>query len=480
MSHSMNRRKFLQLSGFTAAGTMLAACVAPTAPAAEPAAESEEAAPMAEEITIQYVHLSNTEQDMWHGVLKDDFEASTDYKVELIPSGWPVRETVLPLLAAGTPPDCAHAASFGYPQFYIDGTYLNLDDIFDASGYTRDMFAPGDLDSVSFNGQLMEMPIAGSNPSQMLMYRKDFYDEAGLPYPEELKNWGIWEDMLAESAELVQTDDAGNVTRWGLDLLNPNWSGDWMLGAILDMGQHWWDAENQEFQLTADKTIEAVQRFYLDPVFKFGVSFSEETRPEVARNDRLSEGVAAISLLESALRRAKQQENMEMYELIGWSEQPGLAPGVHHTATVGPGGIGIISAAPQAHLPASSKFIFTQFKDETQRRYMDIFGTNTAILGWAGQDPYVQSLLADGEPLALFGAAKRAQYAEGLNNFYGWAWGDFGNAYFMDNRELQQELLGGTIWSGTVTAAQLCEAWQDVATKGMMEFKQSAGIEVIT
>ena len=67
-----------------------------------------------------------------------------------------------------------------------------------------------------------------------------------------------------------------------------------------------------------------------------------------------------------------------------------------------------------------------------------------------------------------------------MNNFYGWAWGDFGNAYFMDNRELQQELLGGTIWSGTVTATQLCEAWQEVATKGMMEFKESAGIEMIT
>ena len=50
----------------------------------------------------------------------------------------------------------------------------------------------------------------------------------------------------------------------------------------------------------------------------------------------------------------------------------------------------------------------------------------------------------------------------------------------MDNRELQQELLGGTIWSGTVTATQLCEAWQEVATKGMMEFKESAGIEMIT
>ena len=32
MSHRMNRRKFLQLSGVTAAGAMLAACVAPAAP----------------------------------------------------------------------------------------------------------------------------------------------------------------------------------------------------------------------------------------------------------------------------------------------------------------------------------------------------------------------------------------------------------------------------------------------------------------
>ena len=108
----------------------------------------------------------------------------TGHGATLQEAQWPIRDTVIPAIAAGTPPDVVHDMGKMSGALYIEGAYLTLNDLVDAAPFSPDDFIAADIDSLTFFGDIKKIPFWHNTvPIAVLAYRKDFVDEAGLSQP---------------------------------------------------------------------------------------------------------------------------------------------------------------------------------------------------------------------------------------------------------------------------------------------------------
>jgi multiple sugar transport system substrate-binding protein len=110
------------------------------------------------------------------------FEAETGIAVEVIPvteSDLGTRTTAA--FAAGDLPDVIyHTLQYALP--WAEAGILDTEaatEVIDALG--RDTFAPGALEMAAFDGDVASVPVDGW--TQMIIYRKDLFDDAGLAPP---------------------------------------------------------------------------------------------------------------------------------------------------------------------------------------------------------------------------------------------------------------------------------------------------------
>ena len=224
MSLKLSRRDFLKTSSLLASGTALAACApaatqAPAQPAAAATEPPKATAPAAgkKKLVFNSYTWSGYEAAM-RQVIDDWAKTKNDVEFEgqFVPQDdyWTKVQTQV---ASGTPPD-AGIADYGRLVSYAkNGTLLSVDEYVKAAKYPVDKMFPGasaqyrwakgEFDSGNPSGEYYGLP--SDAQSQIFVYNKKMFDEAGVAYPTD--NW-TWDDMLAAAKKITKPD----LNKWGM------------------------------------------------------------------------------------------------------------------------------------------------------------------------------------------------------------------------------------------------------------------------
>jgi ABC-type glycerol-3-phosphate transport system substrate-binding protein len=172
-SKRMSRRDFLRVSAMSTAGMLAAACVQP-APVAQEVVEEAPAMPEAMEFTL--LSLDGVGWNEANTVLIEAFEEKTGHKGKLWGAGWPIRNSTLPAIAAGTPPDVFHDMPGQISHLYADGTVLNLNSLMEKSPWNPEDLSPLDMQACTWFGKIKQMPLWHDLSGQSFyVYRTDFF-----------------------------------------------------------------------------------------------------------------------------------------------------------------------------------------------------------------------------------------------------------------------------------------------------------------
>ncbi len=482
----VSRRQFLQLGAAATGAIALAACAAP-APAPADTADTgaaDEGDAMEEALDLTLLSLKGTGWPEFNNLIVDTFMEQTGHNGTLQEAQWPIRETLIPAIAAGTPPDVVHDMGKMSAALYIEGAYLTLNDLVDAAPFSMDDFISADAQALTFFGDVKKIPFWHNGvPNGFFIYRKDFLDEAGISHPPTHDAFESHTELWEWVSKLQVQDASGNITRWGWDHIGPGWSGFPALGGILDQGSHWWDEGSAQFTLNTQELVNTIQTLYMDPVYTYGISYDRANTPEVPRNERLFEGVVAAQHFTWPILIAYDSDMHDMVDLIGFSEMPGMAPGSHEYGYEGTWGAGIVATSPPENHAAAFELASMQLQPEIARAIMTIAGPPSALNSF-GDDPWLDELAAKDNS----GAVSVANYRRDIKyppTFSGWDWMDGDMMHWIEARcgsryggeERCSEGGVGHIFDGRITPQQLAEEWQSEATRVRAELREAAGLE---
>ena len=323
---NVSRRQFLTIAMAAGGGALAAACVPAAAPMPgdEAASESVEA-PAMEAMELKLTTLGGVGWPEAMEILAAEHEERTGNKVVLDLVNWPLLDTVLPALAAGEPPDVYHDHSTKFFKMFSESTVLTLDPYVEAGDWSPDDLSPMDMQAHTWvDGSIKGVPLwTDLSTGHFFAYREDYFDEAGIPRPTSHGGFDSYDHLWDVAQKLTQTDASGNVTRWG-------WSSDIayvgfrILNLVLDLGGHWWDEGKQEFKLTSDEVIEALDTYLIEPI-RLGAAYDEDQAPEQSRNEQLPEGVAAMSSSTFSIRTA-EDSHPDVAEVMAHAEAPLSTP----------------------------------------------------------------------------------------------------------------------------------------------------------
>jgi multiple sugar transport system substrate-binding protein len=252
----LSRRDFLRLSSVGVGVLGLAACVAPAAPGAAPAAaDGEGAAPAPEAVTISHavwggvveLEVMNNTADAFH-------EEFPDITVEIIQFPSDYGPKVDAMMVAGEGPD---AMQVSVEEYAPRGALLNLQPYIDQDAeFNIEDIYPALLNGLTYQGDLYKLPY-GAGP-QVMYWNVDFFEQAGLTSPNDLNASGEWnwETFHEAATQLTRTDDAGNQV-WGYFVYNTR---DEPMYWAYKNGAQLFNEQVTESYLDAPESVEAVQR----------------------------------------------------------------------------------------------------------------------------------------------------------------------------------------------------------------------------
>lgn len=121
------------------------------------------------------------------------------------------RERILTSMAAGAPPDVFLLDNIDVPAFTDRGLALDLAPYLPRLGVDVARYNPTVLGIFTRGRAVYALP-KGYTP-MVVVYNKDLFDRAGLPYPSD--DW-TWDDFLRVAKALTRdTDGDGRVDQWG-------------------------------------------------------------------------------------------------------------------------------------------------------------------------------------------------------------------------------------------------------------------------
>ncbi|NDL55918.1 ABC transporter substrate-binding protein [Phytoactinopolyspora mesophila] len=153
-------------------------------------------------------------------------------------------------VAAGDPPAVALNAPAGFAERGLLAAldpYIEADPDVDLDDFVDAFVEPG-----IFDEQLYELPMFGT--TQVMYYRHDFFDDAGIDPAEALSTW----ENLAEAAEQLTERDNGNVTRYGWE---PMYGEANMIDAVLSRGGQIISDDGTEVLIDDDVWVETWDAF---------------------------------------------------------------------------------------------------------------------------------------------------------------------------------------------------------------------------
>ncbi len=212
MANTLSRRRFLQISGLSAAG-LLAACAAPEAPATDAAMPAEGAAPAAERIEIEFMNWWGSHREaLMDEVIANFHDMNSAVQVNNSVQPWDGRaERAATAVASNNPPALIMTQRVETYQFAHENLIVPIDDYVQASGIDPDaIFYSGEINNQRWQGQLYSFPLptGGGNTGQYF-YNKTVFAAAGLD-PESPPT--TWQEMDEANRAITEKDDLGLIT----------------------------------------------------------------------------------------------------------------------------------------------------------------------------------------------------------------------------------------------------------------------------
>ena len=213
--HRFSRRHFLKTSALATAGVALAACV-PT-PAGAPQEGGQAAAPGSAPVHINFFNRGGEYVFQTMDLQIAEFKkVHPEYEFELNEvAGYSHQEALLNMLAAGNGPDCwfdsvrttGMLARKGVVEPIDD--YLEAETSFDPANFTENTFS-----CQTFDGKIWGIP--WDSGALLIMYNKDLFDEAGVPYPAA-NTWLTWDEIIELGKQLTFDLDGNTPNDPGFD-----------------------------------------------------------------------------------------------------------------------------------------------------------------------------------------------------------------------------------------------------------------------
>ena len=409
--------------------------------------------------------------DVWGNFTKaqtDLYEERTGHKFFIQQAGDVEAE-----IAAGTPPDVFHTMTHqAYPTLVGMGQILELNDALIAAGFGQDDLARAAWEMIDFFslGKIYGMPLfLGASSVWHGIYRKDFFDEAGIPLIEDgSKPWETYEDMMEVAKELVKRDASGEVVQWGFELA---WGYVAVIAGMWDRGLDTWDPDKKQFTLDQPGIVDVIQTMLFDPIWTHGVS-PNEAQGVLAWND-IRNGLVAIEAIDYPLIAAIESgsdEDAEFAEVVGYFELPGMAPGKHGVAQGGTWISCVPSSIQDAHKKAATEFTALILETEMARMTLNIIHAGSSLKEFRYDPVFNIDRLKDKAAEARANEWVFAVTSD-ESRHWGWHWG----------QQIEgSQWLGGQVaraQSGEATAEQLAAEWQENAQLARDEFFESTGME---
>lgn len=221
MSTQLSRRRFLQMTGTSVAGLMLAACTA-----APPGASTGSTGGAAATGEKQQLIFSSYTWSGYEAAMKTVIEAWNQEHPEVEVQGQYIPEDYWTKLqtqiAGGTPPDVG-IADYGRMITYAkSGILLAIDDYLAVDDFSLEKLLPaavaqyrwqeGDFDSGGEGGKMYGLP--SDAQCQIFAYNKTMFENAGVALPTD--DW-TWDDVVAAGQAITKPDQ--NI--WGMQMISP-------------------------------------------------------------------------------------------------------------------------------------------------------------------------------------------------------------------------------------------------------------------
>ncbi len=307
----------------------------------------------AQERVIQVWHTepNPATKAVMDGIIADFIEMHPDVRIEHEAVSWGDLDLKLQAaLAAGAPPTLAQAQTYVERSLAAKGMLMPLNEVFDSIG-RDDIFDVIDFIHTYEDGN--SYGISHAVGADTIIYRKDFYRDAGLDPSTAPATWAEWLDQL--EALTVDTDGDGRIDRYGLGLAGPSF--------FINEDLYMWVGSNggRLFEENGRPT------FTEEPVIQT-LEFWKELGECCLSPDWLSQ-----SYLDTFANLATGQ----VASILGWGRGTGYfeqyAPDV-----VAAGDIGVFDSKPAGPSGEPGKFV-TQFDNESWIVFKDAANPDVAI-----------------------------------------------------------------------------------------------------
>lgn len=313
----MSRRQFLRMSAMTAAGAALVACAAPapqSGAGGEAPAESNELsfwmwntfAPPADEVLQEKV-LAWGEAN---GVTVDISRDSDSNQ----------QQKVMPALEAGTLPDVILVGAGPAELMRNSGGTTDITDTMKEIGDAHGGWQTNTESYVTREGEVGFMPYSIDTP--MLIYRRDWMEEAGIEVPEGQWSWDQTRD-IAKQIEDWTAEQGDAKIGWGFGVTNYQHDA-WCLDMFRNMEADVWDETGERIILADEKSAEATNALnYAKEAWDMGLFPDDAAAWDTASNNKFFQEDQGFLVINAASIYVWAQENRpELAEAIGLSPKP--------------------------------------------------------------------------------------------------------------------------------------------------------------
>ena len=285
----LNRRAFLKTAGTVTGASLLAACVAPAAPAQEEMASEESEAPMAEEGSVAMWSMSFPPHEWMMGAAIEVFQEAGErgFTLDYQPQPGQYSAKLRAAMSADEAPDIFVMHGTALLELALAGHIAPVTPDIVTLEQAKKEFMPETYLQSLYDGNLYAIGVPDPPGDAGMVANLDHLEEAGL---EHLTVFESIDQMLDYGEQLV-IREGDEVLRAGLMFTGDPNNPIYWLSAIIDLGGTWFDNDNQVFTLQTDESAEAMQFFY-DVVWDKRLD-----DPALGNNssDALAQGLASLA-----------------------------------------------------------------------------------------------------------------------------------------------------------------------------------------
>lgn len=451
----ISRRTFVAGVGLGAVGAAIAACVPgganPTTAPASPT-DAASAAPSAAPSENTLPDLTGQAGVLW-GLKYDPhirayermvaaFNAKTGAKMTVEPIDPDLAPKFVAALAAGTQPDvmCYYAPVM--QGLLIQQVCMPITaSVYEANGVDPDVDFIGDsMGGWRYEGEIFGVPVESNAVGHIVNVPVDEVEALGTDAvntypPTSGETYFESYESMWELAKLLQKEDGGAVTRWGISSKPFELEG--ILGIMRSLGTDWWDPATKQFHIDNDAGIKAIQLLAETPV-KMGI----ETELDQGAIDAALAGKVALARGQGVDVESATELGYK-YELAG---APKVVPG-EDPLFVGGGGWGFL--APKAAKNPELSIAFLRFVAtyEGQLEFAKIYN-GLLQYAWAG---FADDMSRFADPSPDNAVVRASQWYTKLNSRVAYLGDGFG--YFLECQNAAGAVCS-EVRQGRMTAAQ--------------------------